>query len=60
MICSDIMARGMDFSQVDCVVNYDCPKALRTYVHRIGRTARAGFHGTAITVLAELEVLEKF
>jgi len=56
IICSDAMARGMDVENVKCVVSYDCPKFTRTYIHRIGRTARAGKVGTAITLLEKKEI----
>uniref|UniRef100_A0A915K227 ATP-dependent RNA helicase n=1 Tax=Romanomermis culicivorax TaxID=13658 RepID=A0A915K227_ROMCU len=56
LICTDVMARGMDFAKTDCVINYDWPKALKTYVHRIGRTARAGGKGSAFTILENSEV----
>jgi ATP-dependent RNA helicase DDX51/DBP6 len=42
LVCSDVMARGIDIAGVRMVINYDCPTAIRTYVHRVGRTARAG------------------
>mmetsp|Transcript_48620 Transcript_48620/g.126139 ORF Transcript_48620/g.126139 Transcript_48620/m.126139 type:complete len:99 (-) Transcript_48620:344-640(-) len=45
------MARGIDVENVTCVVNYDAPAKLKTYVHRVGRTARAGHVGKAITLL---------
>ncbi len=56
LICSDVMARGMDLPSVDLVVNYDATPFLRTYIHRIGRTARAGRSGTAISLLKGKEV----
>lgn len=59
LVCSDIMARGMDILDVDCVILYDVPIHLKTYVHRVGRTARAGKEGTAITLMerGEKEIL---
>lgn len=45
------MARGMDLSNVDTVINYDVPTHIQTYVHRVGRTARAGGSGTAFTMV---------
>ncbi|TKS75755.1 ATP-dependent RNA helicase DDX51 [Collichthys lucidus] len=53
----DAAARGIDVSGVRCVVNYDAPQYIRTYIHRIGRTARAGKAGLAFTFL--LGVQEK-
>lgn len=43
------MARGIDLSNVDTVINYDVPQYIQTYVHRVGRTARAGGSGTSYT-----------
>jgi ATP-dependent RNA helicase DDX51/DBP6 len=51
VVCSDSMSRGMDISAVGSVINYDLPSFAKTYVHRCGRTARAGREGTAISVL---------
>ena len=57
LICSDAMARGMDFQSVQHVISYDMPSHIRTYVHRVGRTARAGQQGTAFTLLHPDEVV---
>ncbi|XP_067123874.1 ATP-dependent RNA helicase DDX51 [Centruroides vittatus] len=51
LVCSDAMARGMDIKDVDCVILYDVPLHLKTYIHRVGRTARAGKEGVAITLM---------
>ena len=51
LICSDAMARGMDLEQISTVINYDVPPFVKTYVHRIGRTARAGKEGTCYSIL---------
>ncbi|KAK3717693.1 hypothetical protein QZH41_017396 [Actinostola sp. cb2023] len=51
LICSDAMARGMDIDNVSYVISYDAPKYVKTYIHRVGRTARAGNKGTAYTLL---------
>lgn len=51
LVCTDAVARGMDLGRVDCVLSYDPPKFVKNYIHRIGRTARAGRPGTAITLL---------
>ena len=56
LVCSDVMARGMDLANVDYVLLYDAPKDLSSYVHKVGRTARAGRAGTAITFLEKKEV----
>lgn len=59
LVCTDMMARGIDIENVDCVINYDAPVFIKNYVHRIGRTARAGRKGCAITLLENRE-LHKF
>ena len=51
IVCSDGMSRGMDLPSVSTVINYDVPGFAKTYVHRCGRTARAGNSGDAITLL---------
>lgn len=49
LVATDIAARGIDIKELAYVVNYDLPDVAETYVHRIGRTGRAGQHGTAIS-----------
>ncbi|CAM9675968.1 unnamed protein product [Ectocarpus fasciculatus] len=56
IVCSDGMARGMDLDGVGLVVNYDVPSQAKTYVHRVGRTARAGSRGTAVTITKKGQV----
>ncbi len=53
LVCTDIAARGLDIKNVSHVYNYDSPKTSAEYIHRIGRTARAGKDGIAITILSE-------
>ena len=55
VVCSDALARGIDIPDVDIVISYDPPRHIKTYIHRIGRTARAGRPGTAITLLTQKE-----
>jgi len=50
LICTDLMARGVDFKGVETVINYDFPQTAATYIHRIGRTGRAGRSGAAFTM----------
>ncbi len=49
LVATDVAARGIDVRGVSHVINYTCPEDDKTYVHRIGRTGRAGATGTAIT-----------
>jgi len=51
LVATDVAARGLDVEAVTHVINYQCPEDEMTYVHRIGRTARAGASGTAITLI---------
>ncbi|KAH8146429.1 uncharacterized protein LAJ45_09622 [Morchella importuna] len=55
LICSDLISRGLDLPHVDNVVNYDIPSSTRAYVHRVGRTARAGKEGDAFTLVEDKE-----
>lgn len=55
LISTDATARGIDVQGVQLVVNYDAPQYLRTYVHRVGRTARAGKSGQAFTLLLKVQ-----
>ncbi|XP_063502919.1 ATP-dependent RNA helicase DDX51 isoform X2 [Pongo pygmaeus] len=55
LISTDATARGIDVQGVELVVNYDAPQYLRTYVHRVGRTARAGKTGQAFTLLLKVQ-----
>lgn len=53
LVATDVAARGIHIDRLDLVVNYDIPQHAENYVHRIGRTARAGESGTAITLACE-------
>lgn len=52
IICTDALARGIDVPNIEAVISYDMPKHLKNYIHRIGRTARAGTIGTSVTIIA--------
>jgi len=55
LVCSDVAARGLDIPDVSHVVNYDAPHHAEDYVHRIGRTGRAGKQGVAVTIVARAD-----
>ncbi len=56
LIASDIAARGLDVKDVTHIINLDLPKVSKEYLHRVGRTGRAGKLGTAISVVTEKEI----
>ncbi len=53
LVCTDVAARGLDIKNVSHVYNFDVPKTSTEYIHRIGRTARAGKEGIAITIVTQ-------
>ena len=55
MVATDIASRGIDINELPLVINYDLPDVPETYVHRIGRTGRAGNEGTALTFCSQEE-----
>jgi len=55
LVATDILARGIDIDDISLVVNYDVPREAEDYVHRIGRTARAGAGGSAVTLVSVAE-----
>ena len=65
LVATDIVSRGIDIDDIDLVINYDVPQDPEDYVHRIGRTARAGAEGCAITFVSlddqsRFQHIEKF
>jgi superfamily II DNA/RNA helicase len=55
LVCSDVAARGLDIPDVSHVINYDAPHHSEDYVHRIGRTGRAGKSGQALTIVSRID-----
>ncbi|RLV89676.1 ATP-dependent RNA helicase DRS1 [Spathaspora sp. JA1] len=53
LICTDLASRGLDIPKIEIVVNYDMPKTHEVYLHRVGRTARAGRDGVSISFVGE-------
>merc|ERR1712157_532872 len=56
LICTDLLARGIDVQQVSLVVNYDLPQKVESYLHRIGRSGRFGRKGVAINFATSRDV----
>ena len=59
LVATDVISRGVDIPDIDLVINYDAPGNAEEYVHRIGRTGRAGAKGVAITLINQAD-MEKF
>ena len=57
LVASDVASRGLDISAVELVINYDVPRNPDDYIHRVGRTARAGRKGQAITLIGQRDVV---
>lgn len=58
LIATDVAARGIDIDDISHVINYDVPSTPEDYVHRVGRTARAGRDGVALTLITPIEILK--
>lgn len=59
LVATDVASRGLDIKNVKWIINYDLPHELEFYVHRIGRTARAGESGNVVNIITTLEQLSK-
>jgi len=58
LVATDVAARGIDVSNVTHVINYQLPMSFNSYLHRIGRTGRAGNRGKALTFIDEINHLQ--
>lgn len=56
LVATDVAARGLDIPEVALVVNFDVPRDPDDYIHRVGRTARAGRVGTSVTLIGQRDV----
>ena len=64
LVATDVLSRGIDVTDLPCVINYELPRSTKDYVHRIGRTGRAGASGLAVSLVspdeeAHLKLIEK-
>jgi len=58
LVATDVAARGLDIPHIECVINYDLPQCPEDYIHRIGRTGRAGTEGKAISLISPQDAVK--
>lgn len=58
LVCTDLAQRGLDIAHTDVVINYALPLGVKDYIHRVGRTARAGSHGKAINLISQYDIVQ--
>jgi ATP-dependent RNA helicase RhlE len=58
LVATDIASRGLHVDEIAHVINYDMPKVAEDFIHRVGRTGRAGSHGRASSLVAGAKILE--
>lgn len=56
LVATEIAARGIDVKNIKTVINFECPKTIESYIHRIGRAGRAGEVGTSYTFLLPSDI----
>lgn len=58
LVATDVASRGLDVKDIELVINFDFPSGLESYIHRVGRTGRAGARGTSVGFLDSVNCVE--